>query len=128
MGCPVALYLAAAGIGEIWLADFDAVDVSNLQRQIAHGMADVGRPKVISACEAIAALNPDIITQAISEKLTGQFLLDAVEKVDVVIDASDNFATRFELNRACVALKTPLVMEDVFTPMACNPLASFMFC
>lgn len=109
LGCPVALYLAAAGIGEIWLADFDAVDVSNLQRQIAHGMADVGRPKVISASEAIAALNPDIITQAISEKLTGQFLMDAVEKVDVVIDASDNFATRFELNRACVALKTPLV-------------------
>ena len=109
LGCPTALYLAAAGVGELWCADYDTVELSNLQRQIAHTMADIDRPKVISASEAIAAINPDVSIQCISEKLTGQFLLDAVEKVDVVVDASDNFATRFEVNRACVALKTPLV-------------------
>ncbi|MEE8057137.1 MAG: molybdopterin-synthase adenylyltransferase MoeB [Pseudomonadales bacterium] len=109
LGCPVAMYLAAAGVGELWLADFDAVDLSNLQRQIAHTMEDLDRPKVVSASEAIAALNPDVRTQCISEKLTGQLLLDAIDKVDLVVDASDNVATRFEINRASVALKTPLV-------------------
>jgi adenylyltransferase/sulfurtransferase len=109
LGCPIALYLAAAGVGEMWLADYDSVDISNLQRQIAHGMADINRPKVISAREAIAAINPDVTVQCISEKLTGQFLLDAIAQVDLVLDASDNFATRFEINRACVALKKPLV-------------------
>jgi adenylyltransferase/sulfurtransferase len=109
LGCPAALYLASSGVGEIWLADFDEVDISNLQRQIAHGTSDVGRPKVISAREAITALNPEIITQVFNEKLVGQFLQETVEKVDVVIDASDNFSTRFELNRACVALRKPLV-------------------
>jgi adenylyltransferase/sulfurtransferase len=109
LGCPVALYLAAAGVGELWLADFDEVDLSNLQRQIAHGMKDVGRPKVLSAQEAIAEINPTIQVETVNDKLDGQLLLDAVERVDLVIDASDNFATRFEINRACVALKTPLV-------------------
>jgi molybdopterin-synthase adenylyltransferase len=109
LGCPVALYLAGAGVGELWLADFDVVDLSNLQRQIAHTMSDIDRPKVISASEAVQALNPDLTTQCISEKLSGQILLDAVERVDLVIDACDNFSSRFEINRACVALKKPLV-------------------
>ena len=109
LGCPVALYLAAAGVGELWLADFDRVELSNLQRQIAHSMADIDRPKVISAAEAVTALNPELVTQCISEKLTGQLLRDAVAKVDLVVDASDNFATRFELNRACFAEQKPLV-------------------
>lgn len=109
LGSPVALYLAASGVGELWLADHDTVDLSNLQRQIAHTMKNLDRPKVISAREAIGAINPDVRTQCISEKLTGQFLLDAVGSVDLVVDASDNFSTRFEVNRACVALKTPLV-------------------
>lgn len=109
LGCPVALYLAAAGVGELWLADFDEVDLSNLQRQIAHNMTDIGRPKVVSAAEAIHALNPDTVVEPIVEKLDGPLLLDAVERVDLVVDASDNFATRFEINRACVELKTPLV-------------------
>lgn len=109
LGSPVAMYLAAAGVGELWLADDDTVELSNLQRQIAHTMDDIDRPKVVSASEAVAALNPDTRTQCIAEKLTGQFLLDAVKSVDLVVDASDNFSTRFEINRACVALKTPLV-------------------
>ena len=109
LGCPVALYLAAAGVGELWLADFDRVDLSNLQRQIAHTVTDIDRPKVVSASEAIAAINPEVITSCISEKLTGQSLQKAIAHVDLVVDASDNFATRFESNKACVALKKPLV-------------------
>ncbi len=109
LGSPVAMYLAAAGVGELWLADFDTVELSNLQRQIAHGMSDIGRLKVISAAETIQAMNPDIRLELISEKLTTQLLIDAVGKVDLVVDASDNFSTRFEINHACVALKTPLV-------------------
>ena len=109
LGCPAALYLAAAGVGELWLADFDQVELSNLQRQIAHTLADIDRPKVVSASEAIAAINPEIRTSCISEKLTGQFLDDAIARVDLVVDASDNFSTRFEINRACVAFKKPLV-------------------
>ena len=109
LGCPVALYLAAAGVGELWLADFDAVDVSNLQRQIAHDVADVGRPKVISVRERIAAINSDVRVECINEHLAGQLLDDALKHVDVVVDASDNFATRFDINRACVAAKKPLV-------------------
>ncbi|MEH6558950.1 MAG: molybdopterin-synthase adenylyltransferase MoeB [Oceanicoccus sp.] len=109
LGCPAALYLAGAGIGELWLADFDVVDLSNLQRQIAHAMSDIDRPKVISVSESVAAINPDTMSQCIGEKLTGKLLLDAVEKVDVVVDCSDNVKTRLEINRACVDLKTPLV-------------------
>ena len=109
LGCPVALYLAGAGVGELWLADFDTVDLSNLQRQIAHTMSDIDRPKVISVSEAVAAINPDTMSQCIGEKLTGQFLLDAVKRVDVVVDCCDNLQTRLEINRACVELKTPLV-------------------
>ncbi|ARN74674.1 HesA/MoeB/ThiF family protein [Oceanicoccus sagamiensis] len=109
LGSPVALYLAAAGVGELWLADHDHVDLSNLQRQIAHGISDIGRPKVVSASEAIAALNPDVSSHCVSEKMTGQILEEAIARVDLVIDASDNFVTRFDINRACVAFKTPLV-------------------
>jgi molybdopterin/thiamine biosynthesis adenylyltransferase len=109
LGSPVAMYLAAAGVGELWLADYDAVELSNLQRQIAHSMNDIGRLKVVSAAETVEAMSPDTRLECIAEKLTGQLLADAVEKVDLVIDASDNFATRFEINRACVELKKPLV-------------------
>ena len=109
LGSPVAMYLAAAGVGELWLADFDQVELSNLQRQIAHGMADIGQLKVASASQTIAALNPDVRVNTITEKLAGQGLLDAVEAVDLVVDASDNFSTRFEINSACVALNKPLV-------------------
>lgn len=109
LGCPVALYLAAAGVGELWLADFDTVELSNLQRQIAHNESDLGHFKVDSVSESIAALNPTITTHRIQEKLCGQSLLDAVSRVDLVVDASDNFTTRFEINSACVKNKKPLV-------------------
>lgn len=109
LGCPIALYLAAAGVGELWLADHDEVELSNLQRQIAHGFADIDQPKVVSAKAAIEQINPEINTVCITEKLTGQLLTDTVAKVDLVIDATDNFSSRLEINRACVERKTPLV-------------------
>ena len=109
LGSPVAMYLAAAGVGELWLADYDDVELSNLQRQIAHSMTDIGRLKVASAAETVEAMSPDTRLECISEKLSGQLLVDAVENVDLVIDASDNFATRFEINRVCVQQKKPLV-------------------
>lgn len=109
LGCSAAMYLAAAGVGSLWLADFDTVELSNLQRQIAHATDDIGRPKAVSASETLKALNPDIDIECISEHLTGQILIDAVNHADVVVDASDNFDTRFEVNRACVAAKKPLV-------------------
>lgn len=109
LGCPVALYLAAAGVGELHLADFDRVDLSNLQRQIAHGQADIDSLKVDSAAAAIAALNPDTRLHCYRQQLAGEALAAAVAAVDLVVDASDNFSTRFALNRACVAHRVPLV-------------------
>lgn len=109
LGSPVALYLAAAGVGELWLADHDTVDVSNLQRQIAHGENDIGRPKVTSAMDAIREINSNTRINAINEKLTGAFLEDAVRAVDLIVDCSDNFSTRFALNAACWKNKKPLV-------------------
>ena len=73
LGCPVAMYLAAAGVGELWLADFDEVDLTNLQRQIAHGVEDIGRPKVSSVAETIKSLNPDVRVQLLSKNLMGNF-------------------------------------------------------
>lgn len=109
LGSPVALYLAAAGVGELVLADFDRVDLTNLQRQIIHRGADIGRLKVESAADAIAAVNPEARVQVIAAPLDGDNLAVEVSKVDVVIDCTDNFATRFAANAACVAAKVPLV-------------------
>ncbi len=109
LGSPVAMYLAAAGVGELVLVDFDQVDLSNLQRQILHGSNDVGRPKVESAADTLAVLNPEVGVTAINRRLEGEALLAEVERADVVVDASDNFATRFAVNDACVAAKKPLV-------------------
>lgn len=109
LGSPVALYLAAAGVGELWLADHDNVDVSNLQRQIAHREADIGRPKVASATDAIRALNPHTRINTVAEKLQGILLEDAVRAVDLVVDCTDNFSARFALNAACWQHKRPLV-------------------
>lgn len=109
LGCPVAMYLAAAGVGELWLADFDEVELSNLQRQIGHGMSDLGRSKVSSVADVINELNPDVRVDTIIDRLDGRMLEDAVARVDLVVDASDNFKTRFDINRACVASQTPLV-------------------
>jgi adenylyltransferase/sulfurtransferase len=102
LGCPAALYLAAAGVGELVLADDDVVDLSNLQRQIAHGQSDLGRAKVDSAAEALAAVNPDTRIRCIQQRLSGEALEEAVRSVDLVVDASDNFATRLAVNLACL--------------------------
>lgn len=109
LGSPVSLYLAAAGVGRLILVDDDVVDVSNLQRQIVHNEQRVGLSKVESAAEALRALNSDIKIQTQALRLEGQALLDQLKQVDLVVDCTDNFATRFEINRACVAQKVPLV-------------------
>jgi len=109
LGSPVAMYLAAAGVGTLTLVDFDEVDLSNLQRQIAHGQADIGSPKVASASNTLKSLNPDIEIFTLHQKLEDDSLLSAVREADIVIDASDNFATRFAINRACALASTPLV-------------------
>lgn len=109
LGSPVAMYLAAAGVGELTLVDFDEVDLSNLQRQIIHRHADIDRPKVDSAADTLHALNPDIKINTINQKLCDETLTQAVQQADVVIDASDNFATRFAINQVCVTTHTPLI-------------------
>lgn len=109
LGSPVALYLGTAGVGRITLVDHDAVDLTNLQRQIAHTMERVGRPKAESARDAIAAINPDVLVRPLVLKADAQALDELVPQADVVIDCSDNFAARQMLNRACVVHGKPLV-------------------
>lgn len=109
LGSPVALYLAAAGVGHLVIADDDCVDLSNLQRQILHRHADIGKPKVDSAKQTLDALNPDVDVTTLHTRLQGDALKTEAEKVDLVVDASDNFDTRFAVNRACVETATPLV-------------------
>ncbi len=101
LGSPALLYLAAAGVGTIGVVDDDVVDLSNLQRQVVHGTGSVGRPKVESAAETIAAINPEIDVIAHSERITAANALDLIFAYDVVADGSDNFPTRFLVNDAC---------------------------
>ena len=109
LGAPVALYLAAAGVGELHLADFDTVDLTNLQRQIIHGTDSVGVGKVDSAIARLTALNPDVKLVAHRQALDADSLDAAVAAVDLVLDCCDNFGTREAVNAACVAAKKPLV-------------------
>ena len=109
LGSPVCLYLAAAGVGHITLVDDDDVDLTNLQRQVAHTTARVGQAKVASAAEAMHAINPDIAVTTHALRADDAMLDTLVEAADVVIDCSDNFATRHAVNRACVAHAKPLV-------------------
>ncbi len=109
LGCPVAMYLASAGVGSLTLADFDVVELSNLQRQIAHTSHRLGESKVASAAVTLASLNPSVAVECVNQKLEGQALLDQVARADVVVDCSDRFSTRFAINRACVKTQTPLV-------------------
>ncbi|WP_442499662.1 HesA/MoeB/ThiF family protein [Methylobacter sp. sgz302048] len=109
LGSPASIYLAAAGVGSITIYDDDEVDLSNLQRQIAHHTNDIGIDKVISTQRTLKNLNPEINVQAIKERLEGEQLETAVASADVVLDCSDNFSTRFAINNACVKHKTPLV-------------------
>ena len=113
LGSPAALYLAAAGVGELIVVDFDVVELSNLQRQILHTDADIGRRKVDSARDALAAINPQVGVEIISRRLEGEALREVVERADVVLDGSDNFTTRFAVNEACVASATPLISAAV---------------
>ena len=109
LGSPVALYLAASGIGNLTICDDDQVDTSNLQRQIIHRNDAIGQNKAISAAASLAALNPLIRINAITQRLAGDALNQAIAAHDVIIDASDNFATRHAINRACVQFRKPLV-------------------
>jgi molybdopterin/thiamine biosynthesis adenylyltransferase len=109
LGSPAALYLASAGVGTITLADGDTVDLTNLQRQILHSASAVGRPKVLSGREALARLNPEVRVVPLEERLAPERLDELVTNVDVVLDCSDNFATRHAANRACVRHHKPLV-------------------
>jgi molybdopterin/thiamine biosynthesis adenylyltransferase len=109
LGSPVALYLAASGVGQLTLCDDDQVDLTNLQRQIIHHTNQIGHAKVDSARERLQAINPDVAIHTIAQRLEGSALRVAVAAHTVVVDASDNFATRHALNAACVASKVPLV-------------------
>ena len=109
LGSPVALYLAAAGVGTITIADADRVDLTNLQRQIMHDMTTVGTPKVESAAKRLAAVNPEVRVMALRERVDHGALSGLVAEADVVLDCSDNFATRHAVNRACVEAGKPLV-------------------
>jgi adenylyltransferase/sulfurtransferase len=109
LGSPAAMYLAAAGVGRIALADGDEVDLTNLQRQILHATASVGAPKVVSGRETLARLNPEAKVETLHARLEGTALDAEVARSDVVLDCSDNFATRHALNRACVKHAKPLV-------------------
>ena len=109
LGSPIALYLAAAGIGHITLCDHDQVEISNLQRQIAHPSAAVDMNKAESAAQSARAINPLVQITAVTQRVAGNLLADLVANADVVLDASDNFATRYAINQACVAHGKPLV-------------------
>lgn len=109
LGSPAAMYLAAAGVGEIVLCDHDRVDLSNLQRQIAHNADSIGELKVESAADTLLGINPDAAVYIIDERMTEEELLEEVEGASVVLDCTDNFGTRFGINEACVTAGVPLV-------------------
>jgi len=109
LGSPAAMYLASAGVGHLILADFDMVELSNLQRQIIHSTEDIGRNKVDSAYDRLKQLNPDVTITRFKQVLDDDTLSDLVPQVDLVIDGCDNFDTRFAVNRACVKYHKPLI-------------------
>ena len=109
LGSPAALYLAAAGVGALTLADHDVVEITNLQRQIIHDQDSLGVAKVESAARRIHAVNPEVRVCPIAAKLAGESLREAVREADVVLDGTDNFAARYAINAACIAERTPLV-------------------
>ncbi len=109
LGSPVALYLGTAGVGRITIIDHDTVDVTNLQRQIAHNLSRVGHPKAASAAQTIHAINPEVRVTALQERADASRLAELLPDVDIVLDCSDNFATRHAVNAACVAQSKPLV-------------------
>ncbi len=109
LGAPALLYLASAGVGQLTLVDDDTVELTNLQRQVIHDMQTLGQPKVVSAAARLSAINPDVQLRLLNERLAGDSLAAEVAAHDLVLDCSDNFATRHAINRACVAARVPLV-------------------
>lgn len=109
LGAPVSLYLAASGVGRLTVCDHDAVDLTNLQRQIVHFTDSIGKHKVESARQTLARINPEVSVEAVAERIAGERLEQLVHSADVVVDATDNFATRHAVNRACVKFGKPLV-------------------
>ncbi len=114
LGSPLALYLSAAGVGTIGLVDFDVVDFTNLQRQVIHFTSDVGRPKLESAKEKIAAINPFVNVKTFNTKLTSENALQIFADFDIIVDGTDNFPTRFLVNDACVMTGKPNVYGSIF--------------
>jgi adenylyltransferase/sulfurtransferase len=114
LGSPIAMYLAAAGIGKLGIVDFDSVDFSNLQRQILHTDADVGRPKAQSAKETINGINPGVEVVIHNTRLTSENAIGIIQPYDIVVDGTDNFPTRYLTNDACVLLKKPNVYGSIF--------------
>ena len=114
LGSPIALYLAAAGVGKLGLVDFDVVDYSNLQRQIIHGTKDVDRPKAESAKETINDINPNCEVVIHNTMLTSDNAMDIIKNYDVVVDGTDNFPTRYLTNDACVLLGKPNIYGSIF--------------
>lgn len=113
LGCPIALYLAAAGVGKLAIADHDTLDVSNLQRQILYSTQDVGQPKAVLAADKLRLLNPLIDVQAITERITSANALAVIREYDIVLDGTDNFPTRYLLNDACVLLDKALIYGSI---------------
>jgi len=109
LGSPAALFLAASGVGTLTLCDGDTVELTNLQRQILHRTSSIGMPKAVSAQAALAEINPEVRVIALNERVDEARLFELAAQADVVLDCSDNFATRYALNRVCVQLKKPLV-------------------
>src|SRR3982751_3162981 len=114
LGLPVSLYLAAAGVGTLGLADFDVVDVSNLQRQVIHFTSDVGRPKIDSAQEKLQAINPELTIRCHEHPVDSSNALELFADYDVIVDGTDNFPTRYLVNDACVLLGKPNVYGSIF--------------
>ncbi|MDC0662550.1 HesA/MoeB/ThiF family protein [Marinobacter sp. SS21] len=109
LGCPVALYLGAAGVGQITVVDDDTVEVANLQRQIAFDQSDLGQSKAEALAQRVRQINPAVAVTSLSRRLDGAALVQQVQEATVVVDCTDNFTTRFALNRACVRARVPLV-------------------
>ena len=109
LGCPMAMYLASAGVGHIIINDFDQVELSNLQRQVAHTQADIGKNKADSLCESLLAINPTITVTAIRDRLELRGLIDLISSVDLVLVGTDTFSSRYLINQACVQTRTPQI-------------------
>src|SRR5689334_650579 len=114
LGSPALLYLAAAGVGTLGVIDFDVVDESNLQRQIIHGQSDIGRPKALSARDSIKEINPYVNVSVYEEALSNDNVMDIFSGYDLIVDGTDNFATRYMVNDACVLLGKPYVWGSIY--------------